>query len=464
VLNGTTTPIPVNAATNRLSNAYYDANGNMTSGAGASITYDEANRLSGVVPAPGGVGYYGYDPSNKRVYERDVNGGETYIFYGAQGEKLGTYTLQGPWMAGCYYDPSNPVCTGSGAFVAQTTGVWFAGKLIMDTSVTGVLQDRLGTNRAAGARFYPYGEEITSPATANDRVKFGTYTRDAVSGFDYAAQRFYASSYGRFNSPDPSKRSSKLKSPQSLNKYAYSRNDPVNRNDPRGLCDVVVGGVTNNSSNSDALTTFASSIGANLAFPDANGGFLTGLWDVASQSLASGQTAANAIVDSIQKTPAAFMTNIFTYSGGAQAVATGLQIIGSNPSTAPLLGRIGNITYMSPGSGQLSPLPTGMRTTSALIGSQLNPLEALVTSTATLPIGTNIYPTDAGHSQDQQISAMPNLLNSLSGPACPQTSTFEDPGDGDQTQVWSTVSYPGASGGGGGGSEDEADVDDAVDE
>jgi YD repeat-containing protein len=40
VLNGTTTPIPVNAATNQLSSAYYDANGNMTSGAGATLAYD----------------------------------------------------------------------------------------------------------------------------------------------------------------------------------------------------------------------------------------------------------------------------------------------------------------------------------------------------------------------------------------------------------------------------------------
>ena len=74
-----------------------------------------------------------------------------------------------------------------------------------------VYQDRLGTNRASGnagagtttngARFYPYGDEITS--TANDREKFGTYTRDSYTGLDYADQRYYASTYGRFNTPDP---------------------------------------------------------------------------------------------------------------------------------------------------------------------------------------------------------------------------------------------------------------------
>ena len=61
--------------------------------------------------------------------------------------------------------------------------------------------DRLGTNRAGGARFYPYGDEITS--TAGDRTKFGTYNRDSFTGLDYADQRMYASGYGRFATADP---------------------------------------------------------------------------------------------------------------------------------------------------------------------------------------------------------------------------------------------------------------------
>ena len=54
-----------------------------------------------------------------------------------------------------------------------------------------VFLDRSGTNGASGARFYPYGEEITS--TGNDREKFATYTRDSYTGLDYAGQRYYAS-------------------------------------------------------------------------------------------------------------------------------------------------------------------------------------------------------------------------------------------------------------------------------
>jgi RHS repeat-associated protein len=79
----------------------------------------------------------------------------------------------------------------------------------------------------------PYGDEITS--TGNDREKFATYTRDSFTGLDYADQRFYASTYGRFNTPDPSGGSINPGNPQSWNRYSYTLGDPVNGNDPSGL-------------------------------------------------------------------------------------------------------------------------------------------------------------------------------------------------------------------------------------
>jgi len=52
-----------------------------------------------------------------------------------------------------------------------------------------------------------------------------------------ADQRFYASSYGRFNTPDPFGGSAKPRDPLSWNRYSYTRGDPVNRHDPSGLDD-----------------------------------------------------------------------------------------------------------------------------------------------------------------------------------------------------------------------------------
>ena len=224
VLNGTSTPIAVNATTNRLTNSNYDANGNMLSGVGATFTYDEGNRVESETEVSGGTEYYGYGPDNKRMYRLTSTGQELITFYGAYGEKLGMYGVT-----------ANPLYT----------NIWFAGRLIIDSNF-GVYRDRLGTNRVNGwgvyggmssfDRFYPYGDEITS--TGNDRTKFGTYNRDSFTGVDYADQRYYASLYGRFLTTDPAElKAVKPKNPTSWNRYSYTRGDPVTRYDPRGLDD-----------------------------------------------------------------------------------------------------------------------------------------------------------------------------------------------------------------------------------
>ena len=230
VLNGNTTAIPVNGSTNRLANAVYDANGNMTSGAGVMPGYDVANRMTSAQLVSGGTEYYGYAPDNKRIYRRKPAGGYTgteWTFYGAYGEKLGVFNLGGsPFGA---------------SFQVLHASVWFAGRLVAEdatnpfaSGLSAVRRDRLGSNRAGGARFYPYGEEMGT-ATPNDRTKFAPYTRDGVTGLDYADQRYYASSYGRFTTADPSNNNVNPVDPRSWNSYSYVNGDPANANDPSGL-------------------------------------------------------------------------------------------------------------------------------------------------------------------------------------------------------------------------------------
>lgn len=50
-----------------------------------------------------------------------------------------------------------------------------------------------------------------------------------------ADQRYYASTYGRFNTADKSTGSARLGIPGSWNRYAYVGGDPINLNDPSGL-------------------------------------------------------------------------------------------------------------------------------------------------------------------------------------------------------------------------------------
>ena len=81
---------------------------------------------------------------------------------------------------------------------------------------------------------FPYGEVWYE--SASDPWKFTTYFRDSglgETGLDYAVARFSSSSLGRFASPDPLVGS--ILKPQSMNRYAYVTNDPVNLTDPLGL-------------------------------------------------------------------------------------------------------------------------------------------------------------------------------------------------------------------------------------
>lgn len=76
-----------------------------------------------------------------------------------------------------------------------------------------------------------------TPKGSAEKWFFTTYERDSESGNDYAIARYHVSRLGRLSSPDPI--GSSTSNPQSLNRYAYSINDPANVADPSGLCAVM---------------------------------------------------------------------------------------------------------------------------------------------------------------------------------------------------------------------------------
>src|SRR5580700_4252135 len=63
--------------------------------------------------------------------------------------------------------------------------------------------------------------------------------RDTESGLDYFGARYYASSMGRFMSPDPGwYLQADVRNPQSWNQYSYVLNNPLKNTDPTGMyCD-----------------------------------------------------------------------------------------------------------------------------------------------------------------------------------------------------------------------------------
>jgi RHS repeat-associated protein len=204
-------------ATNRQNGVTYDANG-----LPAGMIYDVENRP---ISDNAGQNQYAYDHAGKRVLKRYYPAMVELYFYGLGGQKLETKV--------CHTGESGMTCD------TRNFNTYFGGKLVKAAGKA-VAVDRLGSVRgvwnatsAELMRYYPYGEERTS--TADNREKFGTYTRDSATQ-DYADQRYYNVGSGRFNVPDPlGLNAAKLQDPSSWNRYAYTLGDPINHSDRTGL-------------------------------------------------------------------------------------------------------------------------------------------------------------------------------------------------------------------------------------
>jgi RHS repeat-associated protein len=214
------------------------------------------------------------------------------------------------------------------------------------------MMDRVGTDRADGARFYPYGEEIGS-ATANDRTKFATYNRDGFTGLDYADQRYYSSSLGRFGTTDPMGHANLIDS-QSFNQYSYVGGDPINASDPRGLCAVMASGITMGPGTNGDWTAEAGLLGADAAYPYQGEGAAASVASVASQALFGPNDSTQAVYNAIKYAISSSSTpvDLVAYSGGAGALTAAWNLLSSSQKSM-----VGNILYISPGAGG-APLAT----------------------------------------------------------------------------------------------------------
>ncbi len=197
--------VNVDPATNRITTGgySYDSNGNLTAMPSLALSYDVENRVAQTVGST--TKRYVYDPGNLRVWKE----GHVY-FYGIEGNLLATYG------DGDNYDYN----------------VYFGSKQIWQERAEGLAAHSVNSDRLdSNVKHFPYGEESTT--TSQNRTKFATYYRDSSTALDYARNRYYARTIGRFTSVDPLGGS--LANPQSLNRYSYAGDDPVNNSDPTGL-------------------------------------------------------------------------------------------------------------------------------------------------------------------------------------------------------------------------------------
>jgi RHS repeat-associated protein len=124
-----------------------------------------------------------------------------------------------------------------------------------------VLADHLGSTRVvmAGGQvigrndYTAFGEEIAAYTglrtptqgygyTNPLRQGYASMERDASTNLYHTLFRKYEPRSGRWTTPDPYERSTVLIAPQSINRYPYVQNDPVNFIDPTGLYSECPGG------------------------------------------------------------------------------------------------------------------------------------------------------------------------------------------------------------------------------
>jgi RHS repeat-associated protein len=159
------------------------------------------------------------------------------------------FTLTGSYVLGLGGEQVTELAVSGATSTWVHTNIFAAGKLLAtyhDSDTYFALTDWLGTKRAeitpdgkySSFLSMPYGDGLSPSGAAADATEqhFTGKERDAESGNDYFGARYYASSMGRFMSPDPSGLLyADPANPQSLNLYSYGWNNPLHNIDPSGM-------------------------------------------------------------------------------------------------------------------------------------------------------------------------------------------------------------------------------------
>ncbi|MBI4847635.1 MAG: hypothetical protein HY808_03540, partial [Nitrospirae bacterium] len=213
-------PAHKHAVTNAGADTYtYDANGNMTGGAGRAFIYNYDNRAISV--------RYG----NKVVvswYDADGNRFEKNVFPAVGVPTTTTYISK-------LYECTDGVCTkyifAGTQRIAKINGAEINYYHTDHLGSSSVITDAAGT-KVQEVQYYPFGETLVNNGSVDVSYKFTGQEEDAETGLYYYGARYYDPKLARFVSadtivPEPF-------DPQALNRYSYVLNNPVIFTDPSG--------------------------------------------------------------------------------------------------------------------------------------------------------------------------------------------------------------------------------------
>jgi RHS repeat-associated protein len=198
------------AVTAAGANTYaYDANGNMTSGGGRTLTWDGDNR-----PVNINGNTYVYDIDGNRL--KKTVGGTTTLYLGDGYEITGSQVTK--------------YLSFAGEVVAKRVG---ATQFYIHNDHLGsvnVITDSAGTE-VQRFKYKPWGDRLQTGTGHVESTSF-TAQRQDETGLFYLHARYYDPVLARFISADPIVPSSQA---VGLNRYAYAGNDPVNHTDTNGM-------------------------------------------------------------------------------------------------------------------------------------------------------------------------------------------------------------------------------------
>ena len=231
--NWSMTPATKNQLQDTNGDYVYDAAGNLIQPGpiGGPYVFDAENHLT----SAGGMAYL-YDGDGKRVGKAPASTPTqpNYLYwYGTGSQILEETDGAGNYMYEDYYF--------NGMLLARSEP---------DNWVDHFFADALGNTRCVYgdgdpdggcSDYYPFGGERpipsccpTNPGGVNVPFMFTGKERDSESGLDNFGARYNSSNLGRFMSADPKHVSAHLTDPQSFNRYAYARNNPLLYVDPDG--------------------------------------------------------------------------------------------------------------------------------------------------------------------------------------------------------------------------------------
>jgi RHS repeat-associated protein len=209
-------------STNRISGSgvTYDALGNVTNDGFHAYAYDAEGRL--ITVDGGTTATYVYDAEQRRV-----RGPSQEYLYDLAGNAVTMLSLTGVWNFTDIYAGGRHLATYSGGTTNFLHADWLGTKRVMTGVNAAVSQTCTGL---------PFGDGVTCTPTTNWTYNgFTDDIHDSETNLEHTWFRQLSGTQGRWTTPDPYLGSMDLTNPQSLNRYAYVMNNPINLTDPSGL-------------------------------------------------------------------------------------------------------------------------------------------------------------------------------------------------------------------------------------